>query len=102
MAVRIETYQFTVNHTGDREAVVCTNLRVRMVEIQELPSISPKQLYKVSALASGGDPAERNAGTPFFFNADTRGLYDAGETVGYVESSTSSTTFQRIEHLVGP
>lgn len=101
MAVKVKTYQMTVNHTGDREAVTCTN-KCETVEVQELPSVENPQLYYVSDVPSGGVAAERNAGTPFFFNAGKRGIFEAGETVGYIATETGPTTFQRIEHLVEP
>ncbi len=101
MAVIIKTYQFAVNQVGDFEAITVTN-RCTPVEIKELPSITPKQLYYISGVASGGDAAEVNAGTPTFFPAGRRGWFEAGETIGYVASATGATTFQRIEYLAEP
>ena len=101
MAIKIRAYQFPVNNVGDREEIK-TVARCELVEIKELPSITPKQLYKVADVPNGGTAAEVNAGTPFFFTAGKRGQFEAGEIVGYVESNTGATTFQRIEHLTEP
>ena len=101
MAVKIKVYQMTVNNVGDREPVTVVN-RCHKVEIRELPSISPKQFYMVSDVPSGGVAAEVYPATEFIFDAYPRGRFAPGETVGYVESETGTTTFQRIEYLDEP
>ena len=106
MAIRIKAYQFAVNNVGDREAIIVANPNCYLVEIKELPSISPKQLFRISDVPTGGEYAEVNAGTPHFFSAPTYrypgggSFFEVGEIVGYVESATGATTFQRLEHLV--
>ena len=101
MAIKIRVYTFPVNNIGDREPVITAN-RCEFVRIRELPSISPKQLYRVSDVPSGGSVYEVAASDPFDFPTGERGAFVPDETIGYVESSTGATTFQRIEYLVEP
>jgi hypothetical protein len=101
MAVKIKPYQQTVNNAGDREAVSVVN-RCELVEIKELISITPKQLFYSSDVPSGGTQFEHSAGTSLFIPAGRRGYFEAGETIAYIATATGSTTFQRLEHLVDP
>lgn len=101
VAVKIKPYTMAVNNVGDREAVT-TASRCDLVRIRELPSISPKQLFKVSDVPSGGSVFEVSASDYFDFPAGGRGHFDKDETVGYVESATGATTFQRLEYLIEP
>ena len=103
MPVTIIPYQFAVNNVGDREEIRVVN-RCSFVEIKELPSITPKQLYRISNVVSGGVAAEVNAGTPFFFDPGTYGYpyFLPGTILGYIESATGATTFQRIESVMEP
>lgn len=92
--------EITVNAIGDREELKiahhCWGLEVRQ-KITDTPML----IFKTSDVASGGVAEEHSAGTAAFYypNREGRNMYGVGETVGFIETASSSATFQLIHYL---
>ena len=97
-----ETFDFTVNGVGDREAIIASQT-CREITIREKPTVAlwPTTDYNVSNVASGGNYTHRKLGTNYTFRSPSS--FYAGEIVGYVETAladgtpSGSSTFERIE-----
>lgn len=97
-----KTSTFTVNNTGDPEAVIAT-IQCREIRIMEDPAVAgwPTTDFLIYNPTIGATPARRLVGTSYVFvQSHDRGqprLFNPNETVGFVATVTGSTTFQMIE-----
>ena len=95
----MKTSQFTVNNVGNPEPVICT-LGCRTITIGEDPGVAgwPTTDFKVKGSAPGSVAIQRPAGTSYQFQRISgQAAFSPGETVGYVETVTGSTTFFQAE-----
>jgi len=65
------------------------------VTVGEDPSVVgwPTQDFKVMKPGSSDTPRQIPIGSTYIFRRDKTNLYRIGETVGYVQATTGSTTF---------
>jgi hypothetical protein len=93
------TTTYTVNDVGDPEPVIA-NIECSEIKIREDPSVDgwPTADYKVTGTAPGSTPISCPMGTEHLFPAGPGQHFVPGDIVGYVETTSGSTTFQQLEN----
>ena len=95
-----KTTELAVNAIGDREELT-VSYPCWCVEVRQKVSDATKLLYRTSDVITGGVAEEHYAGTAAFYypSRSGPGEFGVGETLGFIETDSSSATFQLIHYL---
>jgi len=96
---RCKTSTFTVNAVGDPEPVIAT-IPCKQISVVEDQSVTdwPTLDYRVKGTEVGSVMVQKPAGTVFtFLCAANEPYFQIGQIVGYIETVSGSTTFQKVE-----